>query len=294
MLDRRTRGRRAGHRANNVIVTRDVTHARPGHRGAHRRATRRSPPRSPTASSASITRRHPARPTRRLAARTRLGNLIADAQLAATDGATGRRRRRVHEPGRRARRPRLRRAGERRLTYGEAFAVQPFGNTLVTHDAHRRRSCSRCSSSSGAGRRAAAADARCPRATRALHVRPPSLPPIALPAVRAALRTRSADVTIGGAAGRPGASLPDHRELVPRRRRRPLHHHCATAPTASAALVDTRRARAVLAAVADGRRRSPRPRSTASTSSRRRRSPCYAVVAGHCAPAAACGIIRSA
>ena len=65
--------------------------------------------------------------------------MIADAQLAATVGA-GRRRRadRLHEPRRGARQPDLRQisGGEQpgEVTYGEAFAVQPFGNLLVTMD----------------------------------------------------------------------------------------------------------------------------------------------------------------
>ena len=46
-----------------------------------------------------------------------------------------RRRRGVHEPGRRPRQPAVRPDQRRRepgeVTYGEAFTVQPFGNTLV-------------------------------------------------------------------------------------------------------------------------------------------------------------------
>ena len=66
-------------------------------------------------------------------------NLVADGILSATQGPAGRRRRDgVREPGRRAgrarRQPDLRWRAARQITYGEAFAVQPFGNFLVSMD----------------------------------------------------------------------------------------------------------------------------------------------------------------
>ena len=64
--------------------------------------------------------------------------MIADAQLVATQPANlGRRPARVHEPGRHPGRPpgfNISSGGEApgEVTYGEAFTVQPFGNSLVT------------------------------------------------------------------------------------------------------------------------------------------------------------------
>ena len=57
-----------------------------------------------------------------------LGDIIADSQLAATAPRLRRRGGRVHEPGRHPRPTST--PGD--ITYGEAFAVQPFGNSLVT------------------------------------------------------------------------------------------------------------------------------------------------------------------
>ena len=121
---RRHAGRRAGpgdHRDHRQVRSRSATRSRNQEVG-----------RSPRTSSA----RHGRAPRTPLG-ESALGDVIADAQLGATQ-ATGlrRRSRRVHEPGRRPRRTCSSHqsggeaAGE--VTYGEAFTVQPFGNSLVT------------------------------------------------------------------------------------------------------------------------------------------------------------------
>ena len=217
----------------------------------------------------------------------RLGNLIADAQLADTDDGRPRRRGgRADEPGRRARRPDLRASGRarRRDRHLRGGVHRPAVQQPRRHpDVHGRRSCSTCSRTSGAARteRRRCCCRRARSTTRTTSRSPTSI-------LGDAVRRRAANpvsgVTIGGVALDPAASyrittnnfLADGGDGFPsltagtNRTTLPegVRHRLARAITSS------RRCRRA-------RRRSRRRRWIASTSSRRelgamRRRPCAA------------------
>ena len=122
-VDRRT-GQVVSVSADNKIVTQDV--AKDPAQTRSSTSTRRSRPRSPTAGSARPTA--PLTRDQNAAGESVLGDIIADSQLAATapDGFGNAVVAFMNPGGIRTDID----AGD--ITYGEAFAVQPFGNSLVT------------------------------------------------------------------------------------------------------------------------------------------------------------------
>ena len=185
--------------ADNEIVTQDVRHG-PRADGAPRQvhalvgADRQPPDRHRPAD---LTTRHEPR------RRAPLGDLIADSQLAATRRAAGGAVIAFMNPG--GVRARLRRAAT--VTYGEAFTVQPFGNTLVTMtltgdqiDAVLEQQC-----------HAQGTSPQGPAGVRASRTRGAGAPVGSR--VDPAPRSRST------ARRRPGDDLPGHGQQLPGRRR---------------------------------------------------------------------------
>ena len=193
LTDRPGDRRRASHaRAHNVVVARDVAPdpaqtradrplpdaARPGRDPAGRARPAR---RSPAPGGAASARRPGESP---------LGNLIADAQLAATDDEQGAVAAFMNPGGVRADLD----AGP--VTYEEAFTVQPFGNNLTTLDLTGAQLDCLLEQQFVTERTLQ------PSAHGALHRATRPAPP-APPPTRAPARGWPTSLTIGGAAGRP-------------------------------------------------------------------------------------------